>query len=92
MVTIETHNDILTITLAEECTISNVEADTDHLRNLPENIKQIDITGTNVRECDTAYLQMLLALKVTAEHQGTVFALQPSTVLDELWKLYLPEN
>lgn len=77
------------VTLAEECTIADVEADTDQLRRLPDDIQGIEVHAQGVRECDTAYLQMLLSLKVTAEHRGTAFSLRSSEALDDLWKLYI---
>lgn len=86
---IQTRKDALTITLAEECTIADVEADADQLRHLPDQIKQIHVLAEGVQECDTAYLQLLLALRVTAEQQGAAFTLHPSASLKELWELYL---
>jgi anti-anti-sigma regulatory factor len=63
-------NHILTLTLGPECTIAEVERDTDKLRFFPEGIKMIEIEAGAVREMDTAYLQALLSLKVTAGHRG----------------------
>ncbi|MBF0112395.1 MAG: hypothetical protein HQK74_06640, partial [Desulfamplus sp.] len=53
--------------------------------------QNINIFAQDVKECDTAYLQMLLSLKATAEHQGVLFKVKTSSdVIDEIWSLYSP--
>ncbi len=64
----------LILTLPPECTIVKAEADTDRIRAvISEDIKQIELDTDAVKEMDTAYLQILLSLKTTAERKGIPF-------------------
>jgi len=64
----------LILTLPPECTIAKSEADTDRIRAMISgDIKQIELRTEAVKEMDTAYLQMLLSLKTTAERKGIPF-------------------
>jgi len=61
----------LILTLPPECTIVKAEADTDRIRSLISgDIKQIELHTEAVKEIDTAYIQMLLSLRITADRQG----------------------
>ncbi len=87
---LEMNDGVWRIVLAEECVISDVEADTDRLRVFPEAITHIEVRAEAVKECDTAYLQMLLALRASAVQHGAAFSIYPSAVLAETGALYIP--
>jgi anti-anti-sigma regulatory factor len=64
----------LILTLPPECTIAKAEVDTDRIRAMISgDIKQIEVHTEAVKEIDTAYLQMLLSLRITADRQGISF-------------------
>ncbi len=74
---VRTENSILLIDLPSECTIVKTEADIKTLRSClaSEELKKIELNAEAVEEIDTAYFQMLLSLKATAEHQGIPFSI-----------------
>ena len=81
---------ILTIALPYECLISNVEADTDKIRPLiSRELKKIEVQSEAVEEADTAYLQLLLSLKATADHQKVLLSVSGiSPELERVCGLY----
>ncbi|MBN2010491.1 STAS domain-containing protein [candidate division KSB1 bacterium] len=62
--------DQATIILNSDCTIVDAESDADTLRSLSGNFKKYTVDAGDVAEIDTAYLQILLSLKATAEHNN----------------------
>lgn len=78
------------IELPAECTIAKAEDDTDKIRAcLSEDIKQIELLTEAVKEIDTAYLQLLLSLKVTAERRGIPFLVSGSSAeIERVCELY----
>jgi len=58
------------VKLERDCSIVDVEAHTDKFRSMPGDLKKIILHAADVAEIDTAYLQVLLALKATARDRG----------------------
>jgi ABC-type transporter Mla MlaB component len=57
--------------LDSECVISKTQADTEKLRSLfSGKIGKIELDLHSVREMDTAYFQLLLSLKATADQHN----------------------
>ncbi|QTA88059.1 STAS domain-containing protein [Desulfonema magnum] len=64
----------LTIILPPDCTIPRAESDTDKIRPLvSDDIRKIEVQAKSVEEMDTAYIQILLSLKTTADHMKIPF-------------------
>jgi anti-anti-sigma regulatory factor len=63
-------NGTLFIDLPSECTIVKTEEHIKMLRSffMPAELKKVELNAEAVEEIDTAYFQMLLSLKATAEH------------------------
>jgi ABC-type transporter Mla MlaB component len=72
-------NDTISIRLNAACTIVDVESDTEKLKSLPDTIKKYSIDASDVQELDTAYLQMLLSLKATADFQTAAFEIKKTS-------------
>jgi len=82
-------NNTLTITLAEESTIIDVEAHTDLVRAIPDNINTILLKIDALKELDTAYLQCIYSLvKEAQERSITIQTLGKSKVFDHVCRLY----
>jgi ABC-type transporter Mla MlaB component len=82
-------NRCLSLTLAPECTIVDVERDADLIRPLFENIEQARVDGSRVEELDAAYFQLLLSIRRTAESLGIRFEMaRPSGKIAEACLLY----
>lgn len=62
------------LTLPSDCTIARVEAETEKIRLQLESADRIELNAEAVEQIDTAYLQVLLSLKKTAEARGIVFS------------------
>ena len=84
--------DVLSMSLSAESTIAFVEADTRLLREKlakHKNVRKVEVNGARVEEMDTAYLQLLVSLSLTAEMKGIEFLIsRPSERLRELAALY----
>lgn len=79
----------LTVSLSSACTIAEVEADFDTIRSLPEEIETINIKAGAVEEVDTAYLQLLLSIKQTAQERGILFRVkEASDEISDICSLY----
>ena len=64
----ETEAGALIITLPSECTISHTEAHLKKIRSgLSEKPERIEIRADGAETVDTAYLQLILSLKASAE-------------------------
>jgi anti-anti-sigma regulatory factor len=83
---------VLSVRLSAESTIACVEADTRLLNKKLtglENLGKIEVDGAGVEEMDTAYLQLLVSLSLTAEIKGIEFLVcRPSERFRELAALY----
>ncbi len=64
------------VALNSDCTIIDAEADADKLRSLCDDMTACAIDASEVTEIDTAYLQLLLSLKTTAEAANIAFELR----------------
>lgn len=86
----------MTLTLPSACTIAEVEAASDKLRGIPEEVASLEIDASNVEEMDTAFFQLLLALKATMDVRRGVFALKAVSPevcgLCELYGVQLEKN
>ncbi len=79
----------LTVTLSEECTIIDVEADTDLLRAVPDNINKIFLNIDALKELDTAYLQCIYSLvKEAQERNISINTTGKSKIFDHVCRLY----
>ena len=79
----------LELILDEECTIIDVEAHTDTIRELPEGIEQVRVNFDMVKEMDTAYLQCLYALKKeTKEKNIAMQTTGKNKLIDHVCRLY----
>ncbi len=77
------------IELPPSCTIIDVEAHTDLIRSLPNEIDRIHLRIDDVTEMDTAYLQCIYALKKETENRDiTLCTTGKSKVVDHACKLY----
>ena len=88
---IEGGNGIIRIVLIGECTVAEVEADTDKLRSRvnQSRIDGVEVSVKGLKELDTAYFQLILSLRATADELGVSFkALDGSPVLAELVELF----
>ncbi len=78
-----------TIELASECTIVDVEGDFDRLRDLPDYLRKINLKAGGLQEIDTAYFQLLLALKSSTRQRGIKLQLHDAPeVLQRIEMLY----
>ena len=72
---IEKNDDAAVLVLPAECTIADVEADTDKIRALINTRPgRIEVQAGTLEEIDTAYLQLLLSVALTAEHWDIPFS------------------
>jgi ABC-type transporter Mla MlaB component len=72
---IEKNDGATILVLAAECSITDVEADTDKVRSLMNTRPgRIEVQAGSLEEIDTAYLQLLLSLAYTAEHWDIPFS------------------
>lgn len=79
----------LTITLGEECSIIDVEADTDLLRAVPDNIKKIFLNIDALKEMDTAYIQCIYSLvKEAQERNISINTTGKNKIFDHVCSLY----
>ena len=88
---IEGGNGVIKVVLIGECTIAEVEADTDKLRSrfAQSRIDGIEVSVKGLKELDTAYFQLILSLKANAHDLGVPFSLSDeSDVLREVAELY----
>ncbi len=84
-----TRGKTLKITLGETCSIIDVEAHTELLRNMPSLVTRIVLNIRSIAELDTAYLQCIYALKQEADASG--IAIQTpgkNNLLDHACRLY----
>lgn len=81
---------VLTVTLNSECTIANAEAHTRQIRSLvSDETAQIEVRANAVEEMDTAYFQMILSLKATADTRKIPFEMtEASSEILRLCELY----
>ena len=70
---IEKKDNTLIITLDEDCTIINVEADYDKIRGCALETDGIEVIAVQVQEMDTAYFQLLLSIRATAVKNNISF-------------------
>jgi len=87
---IKNRNKKLIITLASESVISDAEADLQKLiKAFTGDIKKIEINTKATDVIDTAYFQILLSLKNTAEQKQIPFAVSDiSPEMQEVCELY----
>jgi len=87
---IKNKNKKLIITLASESVISDAEADLQKLiKALTGDIKKIELQAKSANVIDTAYFQILLSLKNTAEQKQIPFAVSDiSPAIQEVCELY----
>ncbi len=87
---IKNKNKKLIITLASESVISDAEADLQKLiKAFTGDIKKIELHAKSVEVIDTAYFQILLSLKNTAEKRQIPFAVSDiSPEIQEVCELY----
>ena len=79
----------LTVTLGEDCTIIDVEADTDIIRAIPDNINKILLNIDALKELDTAYLQCIYSLAKEAQERNiTIQTTGKSKIFDNVCRLY----
>ena len=83
----------LTIRLSETQTIVDVEEDLKRLKEYLSDsggYKKVLVNPSKLKEIDTAYFQLLLALKETAARGNMAFEIRgrPPKALDEISKLY----
>jgi hypothetical protein len=71
-----------------ECTIVEAEATADRLRQLSKNLTQIVVRAENIQEIDTAYFQILVALKTFADQQHIPCAMELSSTVNDMGLLY----
>jgi len=77
------------ITLERECTIAEVEADTEKLQPLLNGIKNIEVNARDVEEMDTAYFQLLLSLMISSNESGAKFLIsEMSETVRGIFNLY----
>ncbi len=92
MIKVARKGNVLSMSLSEESTIVCVEADTRLLREKltkHKNVRRVEVDGARVEEMDTAYLQLLVSLSLTAEMKGIEFLVsRPSERFRELAVLY----
>ncbi|MFH1135611.1 MAG: STAS domain-containing protein [Pseudomonadota bacterium] len=84
-------NGILKLTLSGECTIAEVESDTDKMRSrfAQGQVDGVEISFKDLVELDTAYFQLILSLRATAHELGVPFKLtNDSPALAEAAELY----
>ncbi len=87
---IKTKNQIAHIILDSECVISKAEADLEKLKSVfSHKISQIELDTSAVQEMDTAYFQLLLSLKATADQHNIHLIFQGnSDKIQEIGELY----
>lgn len=79
----------LELILDEECTIIDVEAHTDSIREFPEGIERVHVKIDMVKEMDTAYLQCLYSLKKEVEEKHmTLETTGKNKLIDHVCRLY----
>lgn len=79
----------LTVTLGEECTIIDVEAHTDLIRAIPDNINKILLNIDALKELDTAYLQCIYSLAKEAQERNiSINTTGKSKIFDNVCRLY----
>ncbi|MEM5787627.1 MAG: hypothetical protein AAGU11_09930 [Syntrophobacteraceae bacterium] len=73
--TIEMNQNSALLILSAECTIVDVEKDTDRLKSLIKTHPAIiEMKAEAVKEIDTAYLQLLISLAITSDLLGIQFS------------------
>ena len=76
---VEKNDDATILVLSAECTIADVEADTDKIRSLINTRPgRIEVQASAMEEVDTAYLQLLLSVALTADHWNIPFSVSNS--------------
>jgi len=65
----------LNVTIEPECTIIDVEEDTDKIRSRMNDVTSIVVKADGVTEMDTAYFQLILSLMNTADELGIEFSI-----------------
>lgn len=71
-----------------ECTIVEAEATADRLRQLSKNLTRIVVRAEKIQEIDTAYFQILVALKTFANQQHIPCVMALSPAVNEMCQLY----
>ena len=71
-----------------ECTIVEAEATADRLRQLSQNLTRIVVRAEKIQEIDTAYFQVLVALKTFADQRHIPCTMSLSPAVDEMCQLY----
>ncbi len=81
---------VLVVILDSECTIAKAEAHTHQLRSLiSDKTGRIEVRAGAAEEMDTAYFQMLLSLKATADTRKIPFEMpEASSEILRLCELY----
>lgn len=83
---IQRKGDVLSVRLSESCTIVDVEEHTRQLREAlcttqsgESPVRRLNIDAVQVKETDTAYLQLLLAAQAHMKKQGGVCSMRRMT-------------
>ncbi|MFH0730008.1 MAG: hypothetical protein V2B19_27155 [Pseudomonadota bacterium] len=71
-----------------ECTIVEAEATVDRLRRLSKNLTRIVVRAEKIQELDTAYFQVLVALKAFADQQRIPCTMELSPAGNDMCLLY----
>jgi hypothetical protein len=71
-----------------ECTIAEAEATVDRLRQLSKNLTRIVVRAEKIQEIDTAYFQVLVALKAFADQQRIPCEMEMSPAVNDMCQLY----
>jgi anti-anti-sigma regulatory factor len=71
-----------------ECTIVEAEASADRLRRLSKNLTKIIVRAEKIQEIDTAYFQILVALKTFADQQHIPCTMGLSPAVNDMCLLY----
>lgn len=71
---IRTEKGAMIVVLPVEGTITEAEAATDEIRSRLDGAVRIEVQAEALRMIDTAYLQMVLSLKRTADEWGVPFS------------------
>jgi hypothetical protein len=80
-----------TVMVAEtpiECTIVEAEATADRLRQLSKDLSKIVVRAERIQEIDTAYFQVLVALKTFADQRRIPCVMEISPAVNDMCQLY----
>jgi anti-anti-sigma regulatory factor len=85
---IDITDSIMIARMPAECTIVEAEATVDRLRQLSENLTRIVVRAEKIQEIDTAYFQVLVALKSFADQQRIPCTMELSPAVNDICQLY----